>query len=286
MSNDPDAIFQELLGVVEQIVGDPSRDPAQKLNAIRTRLLHGYLRVVRDMVLAAHGPVVQGGPFAGMRYHEQQFEGCHIPKLLGCYEQELHPILVELQKTPYDRILDIGCADGYYAVGLARLFPEARIFAFDIDETGQQACRMLADLNNVSQRISIGGRLTPGSLNHLIEGRVLVFCDIEGAEFDLLDPKEVTALRDADIVVELHHLVMGTPERAKAFLLAFRESHALRVVAPAGRNPHAFPDLAALPESLQYASLIEFRGGPTPWAVLRARRRARNAEPAEAGPYR
>jgi hypothetical protein len=65
---------------------------------------------------------VESGPFAGMKYLPGFCEGI-LPKLLGSYEQELWPALHSIASLPIQAVINIGCAEGYYAVGLARLLP-------------------------------------------------------------------------------------------------------------------------------------------------------------------
>jgi len=74
-------------------------------------------RALRDQ----NGGRVLGGPFAGMAYVEDATEGALAPRLIGTYEDELHPYLAEALAADPEVILDIGCAEGYYAAGLARL---------------------------------------------------------------------------------------------------------------------------------------------------------------------
>ncbi len=74
-------------------------------------------------IASRHGWVVQGGPFAGMAYLHRSLDGPLPPRLLGCYEAELHGALERILGTRYDTVVDIGCAEGYYAVGLALKMP-------------------------------------------------------------------------------------------------------------------------------------------------------------------
>jgi protein-L-isoaspartate O-methyltransferase len=60
-----------------------------------------------------------------MAYVEDATEGALAPRLIGTYEDELHPHLAEALAADPEVILDIGCAEGYYAAGLARLAPGA-----------------------------------------------------------------------------------------------------------------------------------------------------------------
>lgn len=76
-----------------------------------------------------------------------------VSKLLGTYEQELHPFLQKSRSTRYDCVADVGCAEGYYAVGLGRLYGRTRVFAYDISEESLEACRENAALNKISQAL-------------------------------------------------------------------------------------------------------------------------------------
>src|SRR5271170_382684 len=68
--------------------------------------------------------VVRNGPFAGMRYARPLPEGSiFFPKLLGSYEAELQAHFERVIGTDYSAIVDVGCADGYFAVGLAMRMP-------------------------------------------------------------------------------------------------------------------------------------------------------------------
>ena len=48
-----------------------------------------------------------------------------LPKLLGCYEAALQPHLLALAEGRPVVVQKIGCAEGWYAVGMARLLPNA-----------------------------------------------------------------------------------------------------------------------------------------------------------------
>ncbi len=105
-------------------------------------------------------------------------------------------------------------------------------------------------------------------LSALAGRRVLVICDIEGGERQLLDPDSIPALTDFDILVELHrNLDMALPEE---IIVRFGESHDIERVAHQGRDPNAF---AVLEKS---ASSIN--GSPFGKAA-RDRRRGRSCAP-------
>ena len=92
------------------------------------RLLSKWRSVlVANTLLHHEASRVLNGPFQGMNFHSAASEGCLVPKLLGCYEQPLHPFLEAAFARDYDVVLNIGSAEGYYAVGLALRMPGARI---------------------------------------------------------------------------------------------------------------------------------------------------------------
>ena len=148
--------------------------------------------------------IVRHGPFQGMKYPRLASIGSTLyPKLLGSYEKELDEVLSFLTKQPYEVIVDIGCAEGYYAVGLGRACPSARVHAFDTNEEALDACQQLADLNNVT--IQKGGFCDENTLLNLDLGaKALIFADCEGYERELFTTKVAEGLRAHDILIELH----------------------------------------------------------------------------------
>ncbi|MEQ1752317.1 MAG: hypothetical protein ABL974_23050, partial [Prosthecobacter sp.] len=81
-------------------------------------------------------------------------------------------------------VVDVGAAEGYYAVGLARRLPSAQIIAFEMEEHGQKALHEMAQLNNVTSRLHIRGRCEPADLAEALgtELNAVVVCDVEGYE--------------------------------------------------------------------------------------------------------
>ena len=104
-----------------------------------------------------------------MQFLPESTEGCHIPKLIGSYEAPLIPIINGLSQKAYRRIINAGCAEGYHAVGLARLLPDAEILAFDRNPLAQKACQRVAEFNKISDRIEINGEF---SLNEFMTVRL------------------------------------------------------------------------------------------------------------------
>src|SRR5437660_11467263 len=94
----------------------------------------GYLT---QLVRASTANQVRQGPFAGMRYIDRAIGSAYLPKLLGTYECELAAIIEEVCARGPRLIIDLGAAEGYYAVGLALRNPQARVVGFEQLETGR-----------------------------------------------------------------------------------------------------------------------------------------------------
>ena len=194
------------------------RAPSTPVDLVGSRVRHFARHPLRSGIrLATHALVrrqtdgrVVSGPFADMWYG---LPVPHLPAYLGTYELELRPLLAELTATRFDVVLNVGAADGYYAAGLARLWPDATVVAFEMEPAKQANVRRVVAENGVGERVRIEGECTPGRLDELLQGaqRPLVWIDVDGAELDLLDPARVPGLRRAEVVVELHPFLVARP---------------------------------------------------------------------------
>jgi hypothetical protein len=223
--------------------------------------------MLSNTYLAHEGPKVWGGPFAGMQYLAEQTEGALMPRLLGVYESELHPHLSALMNEGVDVVIDVGCAEGYYAVGLARLAPGVTVHAHDIDEKAQAACRTLAEKNGVADRVLVGGEFRPEDFEAFAGRRVLVLVDAEGAELDVLQPERAPSLAKMALIVETHDVYR--PGALATLMQRFAATHDIIRV---DQQPKAFdmpPWLKAFNHLDQLLCLWEWRLQPTPWLVMR-----------------
>lgn len=170
------------------------------------------------------------GPFKGMQYPELSAVGSELfPKLIGSYEKEIEGLIEMLCKIEYSEIIDVGCAEGYYAVGFAIRNPKARIFAYDNSEQARILCSKMTKLNHVEKRILIENECTPELLNNFpITKRGLIICDCEGYEKHLFDSSNVFNLKRCDILIEMHDFI----DRNISLYLrqVFQKTHAMLAI--------------------------------------------------------
>lgn len=201
---------------------------------------------VTKTIIDHYGLVVRNGPFAGMRYVHPSCMSVLAPKILGSYEQELHQILNNyVFNTNYSKIINLGCAEGYYAVGFALRKPDTVIYAFDINPVAHGLCKEMAMANQVADRMIMNGECTLEQLAQLTqEGSSFIFCDIEGCELDLLQPDLVPGLRSCDIIVELHDFI--NPNISPTILSRFANTHDITLIPSIERDPAAYPEVNIL----------------------------------------
>lgn len=243
----------------------------QMLHRRRNVRLQSGLTPWKQRFVEKFGFVVQGGPFAGMKFHESSVADAYLPLLTGSYEAETHGFIETALKRVPERIVDVGCDAGYVAVGLALRAPAATVYAFDIRAEARDNCRSLAAANQVAPRVVIGSECTPASLDEICGARSLVFCDCEGYELELLDPVKVPHLKDADIIVELHDFMRTDVAITPTILARFEATHEITVTGITRRSAEEFPSLSVLPQEVRARALHEDRVEYQQWAYLKAK---------------
>jgi predicted RNA methylase len=201
---------------------------------------HGVLEIARRFS-ESNGSAVLHGPFAGMQYPAESILTRHsVPMLLGSYELELREIIQAALRTGYRRIVNVGSAEGYYAVGFAWK-GNAQVFTFEANSRELELCKEMARLNHVEDRITARSWCSPDALRGLTAGaRCFVLSDCEGYETELFDAAAVEALRLSDVLIEIHD---GAYE---PLVERFSKTHAVRTLVAAPRSASDYPELECL----------------------------------------
>jgi hypothetical protein len=208
--------------------------------------------------------IVQAGPFRGLRYVDHAHCSALAPKIAGTYEQELHPYLPRLLADQPDAFIDIGAAEGYYAVGAAVSNWSPRIIAFEAEPEARQSLHELMRLNNVDPiRIDLRGICTPDELNTLLAEykRPAVIMDVDGFEALLLDPLRVPSLSRCRLLVEYHDFILrGLSDEISRRMSA---THAITAIEQTGRRAEDLvcpdPIVRLFPGSIRRRVLSELR---------------------------
>ncbi len=215
---------------------------------------------------------VRQGPFAGMRYIATSIGSAYIPKLLGIYEKELNPFVEAICAKKPALIVDVGAAEGYYAIGLARKSPYTRVIGYEMETNGQEAMNQMAVLNDVADRVSVRGKCEPSDLEEVIEKEPhpVVICDVEGYEQYLLDQTAVPSLRRAVILVELHDFLVPniTEELQRRFFSTHRIVHIWQEPRSRAEFPWRTWGTRLLPKSYLDWTVSEWRPVKMAWLYM------------------
>jgi SAM-dependent methyltransferase len=218
---------------------------------------------------------VRHGPFSGMKFARLPSPSLRTlytlgTCVIGCYENQIHNWINDAIAYGYDRILDIGCAEGYYAVGFALKSRNSTVYAYDIDQRARENTAELARLNGIAEKVHVRDLCTFDELNREVSNRTLIFCDIEGSEFDLLRPDFAPVLSRADLIVETHDCIR--PGVTEILASRFLASHQIEIVYHGAKYPVEFPVLKAVPATEHAWLLQEGRPRDQRWMRLLANR--------------
>jgi hypothetical protein len=189
------------------------------------------------------GDTVLSGPFKGIRLDLSPVSSRHLMGyLLGTQELELHPIIETIASAKYTTVINVGVADGYYAIGFAKLMPSTHVVGFEGLPEHHEPFWRTARMNGVDRRITMKGFCQAGDLQDALRtagSRPFILCDIEGGEKELLDNERIPELNRADILVETHDgLIAGC---SAALRERFGETHDIRSIYARPRTLRDFP---------------------------------------------
>jgi hypothetical protein len=210
---------------------------------------------------------VPRGPFEGLKLAPDHRIGeLSVAKLLGVYEHELRAVVSATDH--WERVVNIGSAEGYYAVGFARRVPGRAVTAYDIDANAQTATTRTATLNGVEDRVTVLGECLPEALLAHADAGALFWIDIEGAEEALLLAAPPDRLARSDLLVETHF-----PSGAftgVAVARHFQDTHDITVVRQSEIQPEEVPEFRSLAPLDRHLIMLEHTTA-APWLWMRGR---------------
>jgi hypothetical protein len=184
------------------------------------RIIHFFIRVVRHIkwrisifsritfwqqvyALLLPGEVISG-PFKGIKYIRLSYGSVLLPKLIGTYESELHSVIYSIQTKKYETFIDVGAAEGYYAVGIAKLLKGTRCIAFEKNAMARLMLERMAKKNRII--LDIRGMCEVAELSSIMISKepTLIIMDVEGVEFELFQDELLCTLTHTDLLIEVH----------------------------------------------------------------------------------
>ena len=156
-----------------------------------------------------HNFVVQNGIFKNLKLnHEISWGKADIAsKVYGFYENKIQEKLKYIKKPI---LIDIGAADGFFAVGSLKSKICDFCYAFEETKKSRENLYTTAEINNVKNNLSIMGAVTKDNFFSLLPSEIdfsqtTILCDIEGGEFNFFTDEILKKIKHSNIIIEIHY---------------------------------------------------------------------------------
>ena len=191
--------------------------------------------------------------------------------LCGFYEIE---VLETLRAVPAGRrrtFIDLGAADGFYAIGMVRSGFAERAICFEMSEQGRQVINHSAQANKVRDQIEIHGKAGANFLQEtqrIDPSATTILIDVEGAEFDILTTKTLFDLRHCHIVMEVHNWIDDFEQKYIQLLHEAANYFELGTITAGARDPGQIKELDALSDDNRWLICSEGRPNLMRWLTM------------------
>ena len=227
----------------------------------------------RQILEEKYGLVVAHGPFKGMKLSKDVWwqKNDRITQILGIYEKHVLERLRLFSMQGANRFVDIGAADGYFAIGMAYSKMYSKVFAFEIEKLAQDMIKENAIRNRCSDVVSVFGEAHYSSLEKLVSDgiKTTLLIDIDGAEYRLLDEKMLSLLSNCYLICELHPWMVDNGYYLQNKLLeTARKIFKIELIKRENYSPNIFSELDDLSDEVRLIAVGEERAKNMEWLVL------------------
>lgn len=204
-------------------------------------------RVSKEVFDLCQGKV-QYGPFKGMQLQENTWWGKYDlgSMCLGLYEKEIQEALFAEEVLGRKNFIDIGAADGYYAIGMLHSQRCQQAICFEITSTGRQTIEQNWHKNFSPGKLAIYGDVFQDfeqASSQIDFSDSMVLIDIEGQEFQFLNTQTLQMLKDAVIIIEIHNWSKNFLEQYTALLERCNQYFTIEVIERMERTTLTLPEL-------------------------------------------
>ena len=231
---------------------------------------------VLNHLLKINDHKVAHGIFKEMKLNKKMFWSRNdlITHILGVYEEHILNQLIKFSKIDDTVFINIGAADGYFAIGAAYSGLFKKVYAFEIQEEGRKILNENAKVNNCDKNILIKSEANFDTLKDLIDihKSAVVLIDIEGGEFNLLNDETLKLLRDCNIIIELHPAQVNKGyEKQKNLINYSKNFFDVSIIKRESYNPNLFQELDQFTDEERLISFSEGRDNNMSWLILESK---------------
>ena len=155
-----------------------------------------------------HNFIVKYGIFKNLKMNHKISwgRGDIASKIYGFYENKIQQKLKDINNPI---LIDIGAADGFFAIGSLKSKICEFCYAFEETKKSRENLFKTAQINNVQNKLSIIGKATKDNFFSLLPSeinfsKVTILCDIEGGEFDFFSDEILKTIKYSNIIIEIH----------------------------------------------------------------------------------
>ena len=228
---------------------------------------------ILNHLLNIHDCKVAYGEFKGMRLNKNNFWSKNdlITYILSVYEKHVMNQLIKFSKLNNNVFIDIGAADGYFAVGMAYSKSFKKVYAFEIETLARENLKKNAKDNFCENKIFINKEANFNSLKKIIDTDEIstILIDIEGGEFELLTKDILNLVKKCMVIIELHpNLVKDGSKKQERLLNICEDFFEISMIERESYNPNKFEELSEFTDEDRLISFGEGRGRNMQWLVL------------------
>jgi SAM-dependent methyltransferase len=195
------------------------------------------IELIHIILERTQGRVYQG-PFKGMKVLPKWSwgDGDVGGKVLGLYECELFPYIEQVINSKPDVVLNVGCAEGFYGLGMA-FRTNALCALFDVSESAINIARENAYVNGLN-KVHFSNDCTVDNYRSYLANATnpFIFMDCEGAEVDILDFNLMPELTKTTVLVESHDCIRH--DISYHLISRFKDTHDFKIIPQGTKNPY------------------------------------------------
>ena len=259
-----EGIIQTLVRIILKIFNSPN-----EIQKSKNKVLNHLVKI--------HGHKVAYGKFTGMKLNKNSYWSKNdlITQILGVYEQHILEQLIEFSKEKDSILVDIGAADGYFAVGAVYSGLFNKVYAFEIEKEGRKNLTYNSELNSCGSKIYIDIEANNNSLKKIIDNhkKVVILIDIEGEEFKLLNLETINLLSKCNLIIELHpSLVPDGIAKQEQLINYCKPYFDISLSRRENYNPNLFDELNQFTDEERLIAMGEGRENNMSWLILKSKK--------------